>query len=123
MKNMTLALLATLSLTAPTAFAEDMKGMDHGKMAHEMKASEGDLFAPSRDAMHKGMDVTPTGNVDADFARNMIPHHEGAVAMARVELAHGKDPALRKMAADIIKAQETEIAFMQKWLKDHPTGK
>lgn len=49
----------------------------------------------------------------------MIPHHEGAVSMAQVQLKYGKDPELRKMARDIIKAQQKEIAFMKKWQARH----
>ena len=114
MKNMTLAFLASMALTVP-ALAEEPMAMDHTKMHHE--SSPSDLYAPSRDAMHKDMNVAPTGNPDKDFVLNMIPHHEGAVAMAKVELEHGKDPELRKLAEDIIKAQDKEIAFMKEWLK------
>jgi uncharacterized protein (DUF305 family) len=53
--------------------------------------------------MHRGMAVTTSGDPDVDFARMMIPHHQGAIDMARVELAQGKDPARRAMAQDIIK--------------------
>jgi uncharacterized protein (DUF305 family) len=67
--------------------------------------------------MHAAMTITYTGNADVDFARGMIPHHKGAVEMAKVVLQYGKDPQLRKLARDIIKAQDTEIAFMQRWLK------
>ncbi len=67
--------------------------------------------------MHEGMDITYTGNADVDFVRGMIPHHQGAVDMAKTLLAFGKDPQLRKLAEEIIKAQESEIALMQEWLK------
>ena len=67
--------------------------------------------------MHKDMTIKYSGNADADFARGMIPHHQGAIDMAKVVLAHGKDPEIRKLAEEIIKAQETEIAWMKEWLK------
>ena len=63
----------------------------------------------------KDMAVPYTGDADKDFVAHMIPHHEGAVSMAEVLLKHGKDPELRKMAREIIKAQDKEIAFMKKW--------
>jgi hypothetical protein len=67
--------------------------------------------------MHKDMGMAYTGDADVDFARSMIPHHQGAIDMARIVLQHGKDPELRKLAEDIISAQEREIAFLQDWLK------
>ena len=45
----------------------------------------------------------------------MIPHHQGAVDMAKIVLAFGKDPELRKLAENIVKAQEEEIAWMSSW--------
>ena len=49
----------------------------------------------------------------------MLPHHIGAVKMAEVELKYGKDPEMRKLAENIINAQQAEIEQMQKWLKVH----
>jgi len=56
---------------------------------------------------------------DVAFAAGMLPHHIGAVKMAEVELKYGKDPEMRKLAEDIINAQQAEIEQMQKWLTAH----
>jgi uncharacterized protein (DUF305 family) len=67
--------------------------------------------------MHKAMDIAYSGNADVDFARGMIPHHQAAVEMAKVILAHGKDPEMRKLAEAVIASQDKEIIFMREWLK------
>jgi uncharacterized protein (DUF305 family) len=67
--------------------------------------------------MHRDMDIAFTGDADVDFARGMVPHHQGAVDMAKIVLAFGKDPQIRKLAEDIVKSQEAEIAFIREWLK------
>ncbi len=67
--------------------------------------------------MMKNMHVPYTGNPDVDFRTHMIPHHQGAVEMAKVALKHAKDPETKKMAQKIIDDQEKEIAEMQAWLK------
>lgn len=75
----------------------------------------------SMDKMNKAMSSAPmTGDADHDFVVMMLPHHQGAVDMARFELAHGKDPALLKLAREIVAAQDKEIAFMKSWLAKHP---
>jgi uncharacterized protein (DUF305 family) len=56
-----------------------------------------------------------TGDPDRDFVAMMIPHHQGAVDMAKTELQYGKDPALRKLARTIVAAQQKEIAQMTRW--------
>jgi uncharacterized protein (DUF305 family) len=67
--------------------------------------------------MHEAMDIVFSGNADADFVRGMIPHHQGAIDMAKTVLAFGKDPEVKKLAEEIIKAQESEIAMMTEWLR------
>jgi uncharacterized protein (DUF305 family) len=64
--------------------------------------------------------MPPTGDADKDFVMMMMPHHQGAIDMAKIELQYGKDKELRAMAEEIIKAQEKEIAEMKKWQTAHP---
>ena len=67
--------------------------------------------------MMKDMAMSYSGNADVDFVKGMIPHHQGAIDMAKAEQQYGKDPSLLKLAGDIVSAQEREIAFMNDWLK------
>ena len=72
----------------------------------------------------KDMESMPmTGDMDHDFAMMMKKHHESAVEMANVELKHGKDATLRKMAKDIIKSQKKEINEFDQWLAKHKQHK
>jgi len=84
--------------------------------AQESEATK--AFKAANDRMHRDMDVAFTGDADADFLRGMTPHHQGAIDMATVVLRHGKDPQVRKLAQEIIAAQESEIAMMRKWLSE-----
>jgi uncharacterized protein (DUF305 family) len=70
--------------------------------------------------MNQDMMVKPSGNYDRDFATMMIPHHQGAVDMARIELQFGKDPVLRRLAQGIIVEQLQEIEVMNRELKQLP---
>ncbi|SMQ60618.1 protein of unknown function [Devosia lucknowensis] len=108
----TLVAVAFISLTVPV-LAQDHSG--HGVAASgESAATIG--YRDANAKMHADMDIAFTGNADADFIRGMIPHHQGAIDMARVVIEHGTDPEVRKLAEDVIAAQEAEIAWMQDWL-------
>ncbi len=73
-------------------------------------------------SMDQGMEKAPmTGDPDHDFAAMMIPHHQGAVDMAKVELLYGKDPVLRRLAQEIIVTQGQEIEVMRLRLKQFKT--
>jgi uncharacterized protein (DUF305 family) len=68
--------------------------------------------------MHASMNVPYTGDADRDFARMMIPHHQGAIDMALIELRYGKDERLKRLAQEIIVTQQQEIAVMHLALGD-----
>jgi uncharacterized protein (DUF305 family) len=70
-------------------------------------------------AMMHNMNAPYSGNPDIDFRRKMIPHHQGAIDMAKVALQHAKDPETKRMARKIIDDQQKEIAEMLDWLKKH----
>lgn len=116
-------ILTALIIAASVGSAALSQESGHQHMNHDSTAAES---APSSRAlaeanarMHKDMDIVFTGNADVDFVRGMIAHHQGAIDMAKVELEHGKDEAIRKLAENIIKAQEAEITMMKEWLARH----
>jgi uncharacterized protein (DUF305 family) len=103
-------------------------GIKHGDMSegHGNSAQPKEDTSPSSLAfrginlkMHQKMDIAFTGDADADFVKGMIRHHQGAVDMAKTVIAFGKDPEVKKLAEEVIKAQECEIAFLQNWLKNN----
>jgi hypothetical protein len=78
--------------------------------------AEAPFLAENVTAMKKmmgDMAVKPTGDVDADFAAMMVPHHQGAIDMALAVLRHGHNPQIRRLAQEIIVTQQQEIAVMR----------
>ena len=75
----------------------------------------------SMERMHAEMQkIHYSGNADADFASLMVPHHQGAVQMAEVELQFGSDPRLRRLAQEIIVTQQSEIDVMKTVIRGFP---
>jgi len=74
-------------------------------------------FKEAHMKMMHDMHQTFTGNADVDFVTGMIPHHQGAIDMAKVQVKYGKDAETRKLAEQIIADQEKEIAQMKAWLR------
>ena len=72
------------------------------------------------DRMMAAMTIKPTGDADRDFAAMMIPHHLGAIEMAKAELLHGRNEQLRRIAQEIIVDQQQEVAAMMLALGKNP---
>jgi uncharacterized protein (DUF305 family) len=108
MKNILFAALIAVSALPMTARAQDHS---------HMQGMKDNPFMAGHEKMMKDMNVKTTGDVDQDFVAMMIPHHQGAIDMAKVVIEKGKDPEIRKLAEDIVKAQESEIKMMQEWQK------
>jgi uncharacterized protein (DUF305 family) len=82
-----------------------------------LSVSENSFLASTRVSMHTmmtGMQVAPQGDVDQDFIGQMIPHHRGAIDMAKAELLYGHNEQLRRIAQEIIVEQQAEIVVMQR---------
>jgi uncharacterized protein (DUF305 family) len=89
-----------------------------GRDMHAMGMHDGGHMGMSQSQMGMDMDMPMLRRAkpfDRAFIDMMVPHHQGAIAMAKQLLQKGEQPALRKMANDIISAQTDEIAQMRKW--------
>ncbi|MCA1969413.1 MAG: DUF305 domain-containing protein [Rhizobium sp.] len=121
---MTIKALFTASavLLSTAAWAQDSTSHEGHTATMDMSQPVGDqgpsskAFAEANAKMHADMAIEFSGDTDVDFVRGMIAHHQGAIDMAKIQLQYGKDPEIRKLAEEIIKAQEGEIAMMREWL-------
>lgn len=121
---------AAVLFAAGPALAEQEKAAGHEHMQHDSAkpATQAEMSEASKayeaamQKMHKDMMVPYTNDVDVDFVKGMIPHHQGAIDQAEVLLKYSKNLRLRRLAGGIIAAQRREIRFMEKWLKEHVQG-
>lgn len=122
MRTNYLVLAAALAALPTLALAQGAHGGHSGpstpaQTAQTPNAPSTQGYRQANETMHRNMDIAFSGNSDVDFVRSMIPHHQGAIDMAKVALQHAKDEQIRKWATDVIREQEREIAEMQTWLK------
>ena len=117
-------LLLLASLAAAPAAAQEAHEHHPSRKPPAANAKSDPEYARFTTEMAAGMNTMMkdmhapgyTGNVDIDFLAMMIPHHEGAVEMARLVLIHGRDPLTRKLAEEIIASQVVEIESMKRRL-------
>lgn len=120
-----LAIVIPASVALAVAFAAPVPAQDHSGHGATMEQAGADspavaAYEQAMDKMHAAMSgMKYSGDADIDFARGMIPHHQAAIDMARTVLEHGKDPEIRKLAEEIITAQESEIKELETWLTAH----
>jgi uncharacterized protein (DUF305 family) len=112
--NSTMRSLKTCAWIAGIVTAIDMMA---GAQMNSRAMSFMHSLEESMNRMDSGMKSAPmNGNIDHDFATMMMPHHQGAIDMAKSELSYGKDPVMRRLAEEIIVDQQSEIQAMQLWL-------
>ena len=117
MKHLIIGLALGLSASALIVAAQETTTHDMGDMQMSGVMTPASMaFAQAEADMMTSMAITYTGEADVDFITGMIPHHPGAVEMAKILLHYGTDPEVKALAEGIIAAQESEIAGMTAWL-------
>jgi len=98
------------------------RGSDGTRLQHIHGLWENDWseLMASMDKMHDAIaSIKSSGDSDVDFVKLMLPHHQAAIDMAKIQLIYAKSPEMRRLAQEIIIDQQSEIQLMQLWLKQH----
>jgi uncharacterized protein (DUF305 family) len=129
-----ISLATTASITATSfALAQDPPKTHHANGAmpiqyvadRSLGSEEQPFLSENHAAMDKmmaDMAINPTGDVDRDFVAMMVPHHQGAVDMAKAELKYGHNEQLRRLAQEIVSTQQQEIMVMRNAVSDGPSA-
>lgn len=116
MKYLVALSLAAVFAMGSVAYAQSHTTHGDTKADSSKDTAATKAYRAANTRMHEGMNLKFSNDADVDFIRGMIPHHQGAIDMAKVVLDHGKDQQTRKWAEDIIREQAREIAEMKAWL-------
>jgi len=102
----------------PPAAAPGSEPHEHGAPGAQGAATQPSTaaFLAANETMHRDMAIQFSGDADRDFAAAMIPHHQGAIEMARIQIQYGRDPDMRRLAEAVIREQEREIAELRAFL-------
>ncbi|WP_392562927.1 DUF305 domain-containing protein [Orbus sturtevantii] len=115
MKKIILIICSIILLSTTSALAHT----DHQVVDKNMNPMTEEYLHAMNEMHQPMMEGVMSSDPDVAFVAGMIPHHQGAIDMAKIELKYGKDPDIRALAVQVIKAQEKEIEFMKKWLEKH----